>query len=102
MVTVPRQPVHSATGAMHSKPEGDELVSLLERQRNICRRLKQMSGQQQELISLDDPSRLLALLAERRRLTDELSEVSGRVGRLPERLDSVGGGAVGGSAPDGA
>lgn len=86
--------VDAATGAVQPELNGDEVVSLLESQRNICRRLKEVAERQQELISLDDPSRLLASLADRRRLTDELAGVSGRLVGLPERLDSVGGMSV--------
>lgn len=81
------------TTTTNSGPAGldsDEIISLLETQRDVCRRLKHMTVQQRELVADGEPSRLLTLLADRRRLTGELARVSGRLGSLPDRLDQAG------------
>lgn len=69
---------HHGAGAS----EGDELVQLLEQQRNLCTRLKHIGSRQREFIAGDDPARLLALLAERRSVTAELAELGARLRRL--------------------
>lgn len=67
---------------------GGELVGLLEAQRNVCLRLQQLARTQRRLITQEDSTRLLALMGERQRLTDELREVSDRVGGASARLDA--------------
>ncbi|NOT02030.1 MAG: hypothetical protein HOP29_15560 [Phycisphaerales bacterium] len=69
--------------------EGAELVGQLEAQREVCVRLRQMAHAQRRLVTLEDPARLMALLADRQRLTDELRMVSDRVGNTTERLDAA-------------
>jgi len=66
--------------------KSDEMLALLERQRDLSVRLKELAGRQRLLIAEDDPSALLGLLAERRKVMERLGEVTSQVGPRPERL----------------
>ncbi len=52
--------------------DAEKLISLLNRQVSIYTRLEQLSGRQRGLIAAEDQQQLLALLAERQKLVDEL------------------------------
>jgi len=53
------------------------VMALLRRQVDLYRRLEGLSGRQRNLIAAADPQPLLQLLADRQKLTDELSANSG-------------------------
>ncbi len=53
--------------------DAEKLISLLNRQVGIYTRLEQLSSRQRGLIVAEDQQQLLALLAERQKLVDELS-----------------------------
>ncbi len=61
----------------------EERIELLEQQVGLCRKLRALVDRQHVLITRNDPSRLMLLLADRQRLTSELGQVSRRLGRLP-------------------
>ncbi len=52
------------------------LLEVLERQRGLYRRLRVLTERQQGLVTQDDPQPLLALLADRQKLVDELVTVN--------------------------
>jgi len=52
------------------------LLETLERQRDLYRRLRVLTARQRGLVAQDDPQPLLALLADRQKLVEELLEVS--------------------------
>ncbi len=56
-----------------TEADAEALISLLRRQVGTYTRLEQLSDQQRGLIAAEDQQRLLALLAERQKLVDELS-----------------------------
>jgi len=66
------------TGIAHL-PTGGEVLGLLARQVEIYRRLEALADRQRRLIAEEDPQPLLGLLADRRKLTEELTEMSGRL-----------------------
>ena len=57
-------------------------VSLLTAQRDVYVRLKGLVDRQRSLVERDDPTELLSLLAERRRLTDDLTSLARRLGPI--------------------
>jgi len=66
-------------------PRSDERrIELLEQQVGLCRKLRRLVDRQHILITRNDPSRLMSLLADRQRLTSELGQVSRQLGRLPD------------------
>lgn len=71
-------------------PRGDAIVSLIEQQASLYRRLKRLASRQHDLVRSEDPSRLLSLLAERRRLTDELTESAGHMAHVRGKWDELG------------
>ena len=56
-----------------TEADAEALISLLRRQVGTYTRLEQLSDRQRGLIAAEDQQRLLALLAERQKLVDELS-----------------------------
>jgi flagellar biosynthesis/type III secretory pathway chaperone len=56
-------------------PEGNVVLELLDRQVSLYRRLRELAGEQHSLISTDEASRLLSVLAERQHLVAELAEL---------------------------
>ncbi len=65
-------------------PEASDLVQLLERQRALCARLKHIGRHQRTLIAQNDPAPLLALLAERQKVTAELVALGSRLKHVAE------------------
>ena len=61
-----------AAGSQTSEADAQALISLLRRQVSIYTRLEQLSGRQRGLIAAEDQQQLLALLAERQKLVDQL------------------------------
>ncbi len=61
-----------AVRSQTTEANADTLISLLRRQVGIYTRLEQLSGRQRGLIAAEDQQQLLALLAERQKLVDEL------------------------------
>ncbi len=55
-----------------TEADAEALISLLRRQVSIYTCLEQLSGRQRGLIAAEDQQQLLALLAERQKLVDEL------------------------------
>ena len=64
---------------------GDTYLSLIEEQAEVCQRIARTADGQRGLISGDDPSALVALLADRQKLTNRLGVLSGRVGMMQAR-----------------
>ncbi len=54
----------------------EEMLGLLSRQVSLCDELQNLIGKQQSLVSTEDTQPLLKLLGHRRRITDELAQVS--------------------------
>lgn len=75
----------STSGKVGHDTDGDALVSSLESQTRIYQRLRQLVAKQRALVSVEDPSELLALLAERRKVTDELNGLTDGIGRFSKR-----------------
>ncbi len=61
-----------AVRSQTTEADAEALISLLRRQVSIYTRLEQLSGRQRGLIAAEDQQQLLALLAERQKLVDEL------------------------------
>ena len=61
-----------AVRSQTTEADAEKLISLLRRQVGIYTRLEQFSGRQRGLIAAEDQQQLLALLAERQKLVDEL------------------------------
>ncbi len=59
-----------------TKADAEALISLLRRQVSIYTRLEQLSGRQRGLIAAEEQQQLLALLAERQKLVDELGALN--------------------------
>ena len=59
-------------GSQTKEADAQKLISLLRRQVSIYTRLEQFSVRQRDLIVAEDQQQLLALLAERQKLVDEL------------------------------
>lgn len=61
----------------HAKPhDGEQLISLLSRQRELYQRLKDLSDRQRTLISGDQPEALLGILNERQELVRGLTSLN--------------------------
>jgi hypothetical protein len=60
-------------------PSGGEVLGLLSRQVDLYRRLGALADRQRRLVAEEDPQPLLRLLADRRKLTEELTEMSGQL-----------------------
>ena len=65
------------------------LIQLLEHQRALYRRLRQLADRQQTLVLADDHQPLLELLAERQRLVDALVSLSARMAPIRERYVEI-------------
>ena len=65
-----------AVRSQTTEADAEKLISLLRRQVSIYTRLEQLSGRQRGLIAAEDQQPLLALLAERQKLVDELSTLN--------------------------
>jgi len=70
---------------MGTAMNGDEMLALLERQRDLSVRLKELSKRQRILIAEENPSGLLSLLGERGKVTEELAGVTAAVGYAGKR-----------------
>lgn len=71
-------------------PKGDAIVSLIAQQATLYQRLKRLASRQRDFVRSEDPSRLLSLLAERRKMTDELAESAGRMAQVRAQWDELG------------
>lgn len=58
---------------MSERVEPNELVRLLERQRDVFQQLRTLADRQRTLVAQDDPTPLLTLLGDRQRLVDDLT-----------------------------
>lgn len=68
---------HQAPAPADLPPQWDaELQRLLCRQRDVCRRLDSCSTRQRQLLTADSGDQLIALLAERQKLIDQLLDVT--------------------------
>lgn len=72
-----------------AESDGEEVMSLLSGQLNLYERLRKLVDRQHELISQEDPSPLIALLAERQRLTADLASASARLAPVREKWSRV-------------
>ncbi len=71
-----------AVRSQTTEADAEKLISLLRRQVSIYTCLEQLSGRQRDLIAAEDQQPLLALLAERQKLVDELSTLNQSLVRL--------------------
>jgi len=69
--------------------EAKDVLSLLERQRDLYRELKSYTDQQDELIATGATDRLLTLLAQRQRLIDGLGQVSASLSPYRSRIAAI-------------
>ena len=69
--------------------EAQDVIALLERQRDLYRELKSHSDQQEALIASGATDRLLSLLAQRQKLIDGLSEVSASLAPYRSRIAAI-------------
>ena len=69
---------------------GDAIVSLVEQQAGVYRRLKRLASRQRDLVRREDPSQLLDLLADRRTITEELADSADRFAQVRARWDELG------------
>jgi hypothetical protein len=69
--------------------DDDNLLTLLHRQADVYRRLESLAHRQRNLIAEQDPRPLLRLLADRQRLTDELTSLSSRLEPYRARWSAV-------------
>lgn len=69
--------------------ETQQVLELLERQRDLYRELKSHSDQQDELIATGATERLLSLLAERQKLVDGLGQVSAALSPYRSRIAAI-------------
>ncbi|MEE9295969.1 MAG: hypothetical protein V3W34_13535 [Phycisphaerae bacterium] len=80
----PARPLETA-----GTPDAESFVASLECQLELYGRLKRLVERQRSLITAEDPSQLLALLAERDRVTSELSTLAKQLGPLREVWERV-------------
>jgi len=73
----------------NSPDEAQDVLALLERQRDLYRELKSHSDQQDELIATGATDRLLSLLAQRQKLIDGLGDVSKSLAPYRSRIASI-------------
>ncbi len=89
--TQPRAGGHGGNGAATEQAlSADAFTKLLDDQLGLYERLARLVDKQRELVAGEDPTPLLALLAERQQLTERLSAVAERIGPLPERWERFG------------
>ncbi len=62
--------------------DGEAFLALLGGQLKLYRQLGELVARQRELISAEDPAELLAVLAERQRLTNRLTKLTRETGSL--------------------
>lgn len=67
----------------------EEILHLLQRQAGLYRELQSLAERQRDAICGADTRPLLRLLADRQKLTDELTEVSGRIAPYRERWNEL-------------
>ena len=67
------------TNSTTSGVDGVQIAGLLIEQRDLYRALSRLTERQRNLITGDDPERLLTLLAERQQLIDKLQAISRRL-----------------------
>ena len=81
---------------LHNTDRSDvsELVSLLEKQRDIYLQLQSLSGDQAGLIAGGSAEALLGLLADRQKRVDELTRINVDLEPYRSRWDEVWGGVV--------
>ena len=68
---------------------GREVVSLLGEQVGLYQRLEQLAEAQRKLIEIDDTRPLLKLLAQRRKLTTALAQLSARLAPYRDHWDDL-------------
>ena len=71
-------------------PRGDAIVALIEQQASLYQRLRRLALRQRDLVRSEDPSQLLSLLAERRKMTDELAESAGHMADVRAKWNELG------------
>jgi hypothetical protein len=67
----------------------NELLALLDKQLALYQKLNAMAGRQHALVSEEDPAALLALLAERQRLLDELAGLDTKIAPVRREWDRI-------------
>lgn len=67
-----------------NRSNSEALVTLLEKQAALCRRLEDLTASQRHLITGEDPQPLLALLAKRKTVVDELGSLNQELSTLHE------------------
>jgi predicted nuclease with TOPRIM domain len=67
----------------------EEILDLLQRQAALYRELQTLAERQRDVIGGADTRPLLRLLADRQKLTDELTEVSGRIAPYRARWNEL-------------
>ena len=67
-----------------NRPNSEALIVLLEKQAALCRRLEDLTASQRHLIAGEDPQPLLALLAKRKKVVDELGSLNQKLSSLHE------------------
>lgn len=68
-----------ANGDLTMARMAEAVVSLLRRQVGLYERLEQFADRQRSFVSREDTQSLLSLLADRQRISTELTEISGRL-----------------------
>ena len=67
-----------------NRSNSEALIVLLEKQAALCRRLEDLTASQRHLIAGEDPQPLLALLAKRKTVVDELGSLNQKLSSLHE------------------
>jgi hypothetical protein len=61
---------------MSTMHQADQVMRMLERQRDLYRGLERLARRQRDLVAKEDPAALLTLLADRKRLTQDLTDLT--------------------------
>lgn len=72
-----------------SKPEPERLLTLLTRQRDLYRKLRELSELQRSTISGDRPERLLNILRDRQGLVTSLAQLNDEMGPFRRHWDAT-------------
>jgi hypothetical protein len=72
-----------------AKRAAEVLLGLLDRQRQLYRRLLELANQQADLVTVGNPDGLLAVLAQRQTLLEEIKKTNDSLAPFRQRWDDV-------------
>jgi len=76
-------------GEHRDEADAERVLALLERQRDLYRRLKDLAARQRQVVTAQEPERLLEVLAERQRHVEVLSCVNEELRPIRDRWPAI-------------